>query len=771
MCRRQTGVILVMTMLTLSTVASTEQHLREATLRKTPTGHEIAFTLAKPTDVTVRIVDAKGNVVRHLACGMVGLEKAAAPFAPKTLSQNITWDGKDHAGNPVELNGSKVWVGTGIKAKFDRFILWEKNACARATGNYYHTVDTGETYVIQKTGVHLDTLRLFDANGKFVRQVWPPSLDRSTEAVQSLLQGRWGAADWDGDGVPIKVCMNSWYLFGTRSNSLAVTTDGYVVGSFTGVGRGFYAIDPNGFPHAWGWRPPWFVRKQRYKTKKRLCAGRDGDFYYTDSYHHVVGRFRARNMSPIESFTHNGSVKLDKPTYYLGEMDKAGDDEAHFRGPDDVAVDKDGNICVLDGNKVKRYSQTGAFIREAGKDSFPAARPVPEAVRNAEKTPRALSFPRFLDVRDDGKLFVMNFGKNTGRVVESDVDGKTFKTFKQPWARNPYHGYSAFDDEGNWYVAMSVRKQPQQIWKYDRDGKRAKFGDKDAILLGQGNDLFNLNKGLFVATNGDVYVVTQKNKWTTKSPVQTGGVVFGDLSARGEAACQTRVDVYRADGTLKKKGIVKSVGINDVAVDREGNIYIIDGTMWHGAQMAQVAAARGRRGKYWPFDYLTPEQAALDPKTQANKRYSLLSRLVKFSPKGGILDDKEGRGQLWNYAGVSGVSPWNCDAECPASQICLDPDERFWVPDSFLYCVKAVDTAGNEMIRVGKYGNEDCTGGGGDKRHPKLKHVVIDPEIPLAYPKGIAVYKDYLLISDMYAHRVVRCRLEYKDRREIPLKP
>jgi len=110
---------------------------------------------------------------------------------------------------------------------------------------------------------------------------------------------------------------------------------------------------------------------------------------------------------------------------------------------------------------------------------------------------------------------------------------------------------------------------------------------------------------------------------------------------------------------------------------------------------------------------------------------------VKFSPEGGILDDPAGgRRQVWDYAGVSGVSPWNCDTECPAAQLHIDPDQRIWVPDSFLYCVKAVDTAGNEMIRVGKYGNEDCRGGGGDKRHPELNSVVIEPEIPLSYPKG-----------------------------------
>jgi len=730
----------------------------------------ISFRLTAPNDVTVRILDGNGNVVRHLASGMVGLQKAAEPLAPRSLSQEIIWDGKDDNGRDVPTADCKVWVGVGMQAKFDKFILWEKDACPRSRTNLYYQGSDGNSYVIQSQGVHLDTIRVFNSEGKFVRQAWPPSLNRPRKAVERLLAGKWGAADWDGNGVPIKICMNSWYLFGTRSRGTVLTTDGYLVGLFAGVGGAVYAIDPDGFPHAWRWRPSWYVRQQTYKTKWHIAAGRDGDFYLADDYHHVIGHFRAKDMTAVNSFTHNGKSRLRQPRFYLGEMGKAGQDEGHFTGPDDVAVDKDGNLCVFDAGKVRVYSKTGQLLKEADKSAFPAPTPVPQAVKDAEKHPRALCFPRFLKVRGDGTLLIMNHERSKP-VIQSDVEGKEFKTFSLPWGRTPYHGYSSFDADGNWYVAVSVRKEPQQIWKYSPDGNRAKFGDKDAIVLKEGDDPFELNKGLFVSRDGDIYVVTQTNKWTTKAPAQTGGVAFGDLSARGEEACQTRVDVYRPDGTLKVKGIVKSDGINGVAVDRKGSIYIIDGTMWHGAQMGAVATGRSVYGKqHWPFSYLTREQAKLDPKTQANKRYSLLSRLVKFSPEGGILDNPDGKRQLWDYAGVSGVSPWNCDAECPASQICLDPDERVWVPDSFLYCVKAVDRAGNEMIRIGKYGNEDCKGGGGDKHHPDLKSVIIDPEIPLCYPKGIALYRDVLLISDMFAHRVMRCRLEYEDVKEVTVR-
>ena len=768
------------------------------TARKTSTACTVSFEVHRPCDVTVQVLDAQGEVVRHLACGMVGLATAAEPLEPNTLSQTIAWDGKDDTGRPVPPEGCRFTVSAGMTATFDRFILWEPDGydawrkdglrILKGTGNEY--------LVTQHCGVHLTTTRVFDDKGRFVRQVWPCSVSKPKEMLKRLRSDPWvGAEDWRGHLVPVCVNHNAAYHFGTTFPVL-VGPAGRVLGihRYCSDYLGVWTIGPDGLPALWGWYPPWQPRKENTFNKAlwKFALGTDGDVYLADGLHHVVGHFRLADMSPIASFRFSGKETLDKPRCTIGKPnlnyqvkwqrapgwkeEPVLDDESHFAGPANVALDADGRLLVLDGKlnasgtvegeaRVKVYTKEGRYVGTEDLSRFPAPdESVPEPLAAAGENPRALCFPHFLRADSKGRLYIRNNGAGKPFVL-SDVDGGTFEVFSPPFGRSPSHGYTCVGPADDWYMAVQGRGEPARILKFSPDGEPLDFGNREAITVEDDLQI----KGLYVARSGDVYVVVATDKWrVTKDVVKV--CAFGDLTGRGEKVWQTRVDRYGPDGTLKKQGVVKSVGINDVAVDRDGNIYVIDGTMWHGAQMASTAKGRVTGGKKaWPMAYLTPDQTALDPKTQWNKRFSLLSRLVKFGPQGGSLDGVDGEPQRWDHAGVSGVSPWNCGDECPGAQICLDSDERLWVPDTFLYNVKAVDKAGNLILRVGAYGNEDCRGSGDDAFVPGTR-IVKDPEVPLARPSGIAVYKNYLFISDMFTHRVVRCRLTYAETREAPIR-
>src|SRR5271169_5111235 len=62
---------------------------------------KIEFAVSGPTDVEVAILGDTGGVVRHLAAGAVGAEKAASPLKASSLSQSSAWDRKDDDGKEV----------------------------------------------------------------------------------------------------------------------------------------------------------------------------------------------------------------------------------------------------------------------------------------------------------------------------------------------------------------------------------------------------------------------------------------------------------------------------------------------------------------------------------------------------------------------------------------------------------------------------------------------------------------------------------------------
>jgi hypothetical protein len=282
------------------------------------------------------------------------------------------------------------------------------------------------------------------------------------------------------------------------------------------------------------------------------------------------------------------------------------------------------------------------------------------------------------------------------------------------------------------YVPLSSR-QKHEIWKLSPEGKRLKLGDRDAITIDGANEL----KGICVTRAGDICVAV-----TGQAAAALVNQCVGSVATKGEKYNFSHVDVYRSDGTLKNKDLVRLQGINDVQVDRDGNFYAIDAGTCHGAHKRRAAK--------------------LD-----NQKFSTYDALMKFAPTGGVRD---GEGHLWSFHGLSGTSSYTCGGECPAGQITIDADNRIWLTDAGMYCVAAVDGAGNLMFRVGAYGNENCRGGGGDRMVPGTK-IVKDPEIPLTCPFGTAVWKsDCLLISDMYSHRVVRCRIEYSQTAEVRLR-
>jgi hypothetical protein len=79
--------------------------------------YTIAFAVSANTDVAVYVEDARGEVVRHLAAGVLG-RNAPPPLAANSLAQQIGWDGANDDGRPAGPGPFRVRVGLGLTAVY-----------------------------------------------------------------------------------------------------------------------------------------------------------------------------------------------------------------------------------------------------------------------------------------------------------------------------------------------------------------------------------------------------------------------------------------------------------------------------------------------------------------------------------------------------------------------------------------------------------------------------------------------------------------------------
>jgi len=155
----------------------------------------IRFEVSTRTDVEVAIVDAQGKVVRHLAAGVLGGEKPPPAPLMSGLSQTIEWDGRDDYGETVagaQVCSVRVRAGMGVKldcivggdpygyysTEMDsgNHALWKMSGLdARPDGTVYVFGMT--------TGAGPPALRQYDADGNYLRTVFPPPAGKPAEQM------------------------------------------------------------------------------------------------------------------------------------------------------------------------------------------------------------------------------------------------------------------------------------------------------------------------------------------------------------------------------------------------------------------------------------------------------------------------------------------------------------------------------------------------------------------------------------------------------------
>lgn len=169
-------------------------------------GAKVSFAVSGPTDVEVAVLDGQGNVVRHLAGGVLGGTNAPPEPLKPGLAQELVWDGKDDRGGRCEGLGVRseesssltpntkhptpfsLRVRLGMRAELDGFLAeskyWIGELCGLATD------PQGNLYVYSSSvPVHRGSsryLQVFNRKGEYLRTIMPMPANLPREKLKAF---------------------------------------------------------------------------------------------------------------------------------------------------------------------------------------------------------------------------------------------------------------------------------------------------------------------------------------------------------------------------------------------------------------------------------------------------------------------------------------------------------------------------------------------------------------------------------------------------------
>ncbi len=360
MCRVVVGFGLAWILVTAGTLARAgEEPVKFAAGPKVTSekdGVKIEFAVSRNTDAAVEIMDKDGEIVRHLAAGVLG-PNAPAPFKKNSLTQSLVWDRKDDAGKPAAGGPFSVKVGLGLRAKFDRIIGWSGRTVGRIRA--LAVDDEGRLYCLNGRG---PSLHVFDRNGKYLRALLPHSPDQSAKKLAGIKTIKRA----DGVRVPFLRNMNNPYTWCGMGawGSMTVTAAGKILIAGPWKGSDAHRVAVIGCDG--GIPEPMLgpaVMPKGSDGVKGLALSPDGKFLYAAGF--------GPTKAPAVYRTAWGA-KAGEPELFIGADRHAPRNPSSFkiskspraRKPWGLATDSGGRIYVSDtgNNRVAVFDSEGEFL-------------------------------------------------------------------------------------------------------------------------------------------------------------------------------------------------------------------------------------------------------------------------------------------------------------------------------------------------------------------------------------------------------------------------
>lgn len=567
----------------------------------------LSFELARPGDVEVAILDIHGNVVRHLAAGLVGGARAAEPLQAGALHQSLVWDGTDDVGKPVK-GRTTIRVRTGLRAKLGRLIGGSPYR-GRATGTPYRgslqgvAVDEDGNVLVKMmsdVGSHGNSglwpwqVRKFDSQGNYIKTLlpYPPSTNSTAASGYGLIESS------DGHFTPVN--LNSLYpvfsVFGCTVYPQVLSSGELVFVNSRARLLTFFKTDGSNAIRQIAMWPEEIQMPAPVWLDFEVAFSPDGRYAY---YSNVVGTvYDGKLPDDINPKWPNGRVyrhdlsrpdSVPEPFYDLQLpnfskqkywMPSAWDKRTAAAGID---TDSDGNLYICD-----QVNQQVVVVSPDGKKTDAIELPWPDRVRVHPGTGNLYVVSRTVT---RGYVPPIKLLKVVGRGAEAEIEAEL-----------------AMVSRGNVEFTIAPRTDPPVLW-----------------VLAPGNNPSGQSL-LRVEDRGDELAIVKDIFDQDHDAISFAGNLALDRGANRVYITDTRSQVFRYDGQTGEGGRIE-MDATLLAVGATGNIVCVSG--WHSP------LASYRRG-------LEPLPVTDDDKHTFNHFYGRAGRGCSL---GGLTIDY--RGHVW----------------------------------------------------------------------------------------------------------------------------
>ncbi len=377
---RRLAAVLIVLGLAAAASAADVAFTKPPTAVRAGDGARIEFAVSAATDVAVYVLDGRGNVVRHLAAGVLG-DNAPPPFQAGKLAQSIAWDGKDDAGRQVLSPPKGQPAGDGpfqVRVALGLSMPRDGHAFAEQTGanNLRNVIGLacgpdGDVFVLSErwrrawwrsTSVHR-----FGRDGKYKKTIKPFPADLPAERVKAITK----LTDAAGRPIPTvyRVLSVCFYPKEDLAQQPAVTGDGnlhlltFRPAYRPGPEKWLATIDRDGgvpYPEYAGGELP----SATSAGNPMLAAASNGQSVFAIGLERLGGDKYRPNAPAV--------WRIDLPgrkegKLFFGHAKQAGSGKGQLNDPQGIAADGKGRLLVADhgNNRVLAIDErTGEVVGE-----------------------------------------------------------------------------------------------------------------------------------------------------------------------------------------------------------------------------------------------------------------------------------------------------------------------------------------------------------------------------------------------------------------------